>query len=282
MPGQVGPPPFTACDDPAEGDPVHEPYEPWDAHRPPRMNRRPVAIAVGSLLALLLAPVAVDRFATARVETRTAKAFQEGMRTPSAPEVHVRGFPVLTQLASGALRHVDITAHDLPASDTTGPLPVSELSLWLAELRKSDDDTEALARSAEATALLSYPDVSDALGPEISPGDRPDQVRATVPMPTGDDVTMTTTVSVLSGNRIAFKDFQVTGGPLPALGRAALNAVFERPIQLRNIPQGLHLRSIATTDSGLSARLSGESVTFRADDTSRNDSVRGDSPYDYA
>ncbi|MFI6623492.1 DUF2993 domain-containing protein [Streptomyces sp. NPDC050528] len=247
----------------------YEPYEPWDALRPARGNRRPVVIAVGALLALLLAAVAVDRFATARVESRTAEAFQEGMRTPSAPEVHVRGFPVLTQLASGTLRHVDITAHDLPASDTTGPFPVSELALRLKELRRSDDDTEALARSAEATALLSYPDVSDALGLEISRGSRPGQVHATVPLPTGGHATVTTTVSVLSGNRIAFRDFQVTGGVLPELGRAALTTVFERPIQLRNIPQGLRLRSITTTDAGLSARLSGESVTFRADDASR-------------
>ena len=258
---------------------MHEPYEPyesWDAHRPARGNRRPVVIAVGTLLALLLTTVAVDRFATARVESRAAEAFQEGMHTPSAPEVHVRGFPVLTQLASGTLRHVDITAHDLPASGTTGPFPVSELALRLNELRRSDDDTEALARSAEATALLSYPDVSDALGLEISRGGRPGQVRATVPLPTGDDATVTTTVSVLSGNRIAFRDFQVTGGVLPDLGRAALTTVFERPIQLRNIPQGLRLRSITTTDSGLSARLSGESVTFRADDTSRINSRYND------
>ncbi|MEW1827964.1 DUF2993 domain-containing protein [Streptomyces sp. NPDC088196] len=254
----------------------YEPYEPWDAHRPAHGNRRPVVIAVGALLALLLATVAVDRFATARVESRAAEAFQEGMHTPSAPEVHVQGFPVLTQLASGTLRHVDITAHDLPASGTTGPFPVSELALRLNELRKSDDDTEARARSAEATALLSYPDVSDALGLEISRGGRPGQVRATVPLPTGGDATVTTTVSVLSGNRIAFRDFQVTGGVLPDLGRAALTTVFERPIQLRNIPQGLRLRSISTTDGGLSARLSGESVTFRADDTSRINSRYSD------
>jgi hypothetical protein len=255
---------------------MYEPYEPWDAYRPPRRNRRPVVIAVGALLALLLATVAADRFATARVESRTAEAFQEGMHTPSAPEVHVRGFPVLTQLASCTLRHVDITAHDLPASDTTGPFPVSELALRLDELRRSDDDTEARARSAEATALLSYPDVSEALGLEVSQGSRPGQVRATVPLPTGDDATVTTTVSVLSGNRIALKDFQVTGGLLPEVGRAALSTVFERPIQLRNIPQGLHLRSITTTASGLSARLSGESVTFRADDTSRINSSYSD------
>ncbi|WP_405945626.1 DUF2993 domain-containing protein [Streptomyces prunicolor] len=253
-------------------------YEPGDT-RPPRRNRRPVVIAVGALLALLLVPVAVDRFATARVESRTAEAFQEGIRTPAAPEVHVRGFPVLTQLASGTLRHVDITAHDIPASDATGPLPVSELSLRLKELRRSDDDTQALARSATATALLSYPDLSDALGPTISRGTRPDQVRARVPLPTGDSVTVATTVSVLSGNRIAFRDFQVTGGLLPEVGRVALGTVFERPIQLRKMPQGLRLRSVTATESGLIARLSGESVTFRSDSTERDDSARGDSSY---
>lgn len=196
----------------------------------------------------------------------------------------MRGFPVLTQLASGTLRHVDITAHDIPASDTTGPLPVSELSLRLAGLRKSDDDTETLARSADATALLTYTDVSDALGLEISRGARADQVRATVLLPPGDDVTVVADVSVLSGNRIAFEDFQVTGGLLPEVGRMALAKVFDRPIRLRNIPHGLHLRSVTTTENGLRARLSAESVTFRSDDASRNDSVRsevaqGNSPY---
>lgn len=65
-------------------DTTYQYYEPYDSP-PPRRNRRPVAIAVGALLALLLVPVAVDRFAAARVESRTAEAFQEGMRTPSAP-----------------------------------------------------------------------------------------------------------------------------------------------------------------------------------------------------
>ncbi|MDV9177769.1 DUF2993 domain-containing protein [Streptomyces sp. W16] len=251
-------------------------YEPDDT-RPPRRNRRPVVVAVGALVALLVTPVAVDRFATARVESNTAGAFQEGMRTPSLPEVHVRGFPMLTQLAAGTLRRVDITAHDIPASDTTGPLPVNRLSVHLAGLRKSDDDKEALARSAEATALLSYRDLSDTLGLQISQGSSPDQIRATVQLAPGADVTVAATVSVLSGNRIAFKNFQVTGGLLPEVGRTALTTVFERPIQLRNIPEGLRLRSVTATESGLSARLSGESVTFRSDDTSRDDSARNGS-----
>ncbi len=72
---------------------MYESYEPVDAPGPPRRSRRPVAVAVGSLLALLLVSVAADRLATARVESRTATAFQAGMHTPSAPDVRVRGFP---------------------------------------------------------------------------------------------------------------------------------------------------------------------------------------------
>lgn len=74
---------------------------------------------------------------------------------------------------------------------------------------------------------------------------------------------MTATVSVASGNRIAFKDFDVVGGPLPAAGSAVLDKVFQRPVQLRNIPDGLRLRSVTTTADGISAHFSGRSVTFR-------------------
>ncbi|MET7486408.1 hypothetical protein [Streptomyces sp. NPDC005538] len=35
----------------------------------------------------------VDRLAAAGVESRTAKALQEGMHTPAAPDVDVRGSP---------------------------------------------------------------------------------------------------------------------------------------------------------------------------------------------
>ncbi|GGN94840.1 hypothetical protein GCM10011579_094800 [Streptomyces albiflavescens] len=256
----------------------YEPYEPYEPPAPPR-RRRPVFIAVAALLTLAVVPVVVDRVATARVEARTAKAFQQGMDTPERPEVHVRGFPVLTQLASGTLRHVDITAHDIPADGSARPLPLSELDLRLNGLRKSDNGQEARASSAEATAHLSYTDVSDALGIEVSQGTRPGQVGARVLLPFGDEVTVTTTVSAVSGNRIRFRNFQVTGGVLPTAGKALLDKVFEKPIQLRNIPEGLQLRSVTTTAHGLSARFSGESVTFHPDGASKTDLSQDNSSY---
>lgn len=53
-------------------------------------------------------------------------------------------------------------------------------------------------------------------------------------------------------------------------GSAVLNKLFEQPIQLRNIPDGLHLRSVTTTADGLTARFSGRSVTFRPDGASQD------------
>ncbi|MFE6488366.1 DUF2993 domain-containing protein [Streptomyces sp. NPDC057757] len=240
-------------------------------------RRRPLVVATAGLLALALLPVAADRLVAARVESRTAKAFQEGMGTPLPPEVHVRGFPVVTQVAAGTLRRVDITAHDIPSAGSARPLPVTERALRLEGLTESDDESEARARSARATAVLSYADVSNALGLEISQGDRPGRVTALVLLPFGGEAAVRTTVSAASGNRIAFKDFEVTGGSLPAAGSAVLDKVFERPIRLRNIPDGLRLRSVTTTAAGLTARFSGESVTFRPEGAAQDDEGRADS-----
>ncbi|MGI3229298.1 LmeA family phospholipid-binding protein [Streptomyces sp. GTA36] len=242
-----------------------------------RTHRLPLVIALTALCALIIVPVVVDRVAAARVESGTAEAFQEGMGTATRPEVHVRGFPVLTQVASGTLRHVDITARDIPADEAARPLPVTELDLRLDDLRKSDDGSAARARSAEATARLSYTDVSNALGLEVSQGDRPGRISARIAMPFGDGITVTVKVSAVSGNRIAFEDFRVTSGVLPDAGEALLDKVFEEPIQLRNIPDGLSLRSVTTTTDGLTAHFSGKSVTFRPDDAAQSGAAQGDS-----
>lgn len=254
---------------PPYGPPYDDPSGPSDGFEDaPRPGRRRKVVLPAALVLLVLLPLAADRLVAARIESRTAKAFQDGMDTPLPPQVHVRGFPVVTQAASGTLRHVDITAHDIPADGASQPLPVTELSLQLKGLTKSDDDSEARARSAEATAFLSYTDVSDALGIEITRGSGAGEVSAVVLLPLGKQVTVTTTVVTASGNRIAFKGFEVTGGVLPAAGSALLDKVFAQPIQLRNIPEGLWLRSVTTTSDGLSARFSGSSVTFRPATTS--------------
>ncbi|MET7698015.1 DUF2993 domain-containing protein [Streptomyces sp. NPDC005485] len=227
----------------------------------PRRRRRIVAAA--SLVALLVAAVVVDRVAAARAQSRTAEAFQEGMGTPDRSSVHVSGFPVLTQLAGGSLRHVDITARDIPASGTARPLPVTKLTVGIDGLKTSGSAEEAHARSVAATAFLSYEDVSNALGLKVSQGDGPGRIDVRVSLPLVGDVSVSTAVSAAGGNRIAFTDIRATRGELIPPVKALLDKALEEPVPLRNIPEGLRLRSVATTGNGINARFTGTQVTFR-------------------
>ncbi|MEU1517093.1 DUF2993 domain-containing protein [Streptomyces sp. NPDC005811] len=235
---------------------------------PRRRGRRIAAVAIASAAALAAGAVAVDRAAAARAEGRTAEAFQEGMATPERPSVHVRGFPVLTQLAGGSLRHVDLTARDIPARGADRPLPVTRLTVGLDGLRTGGGAQRARARSVEATAFLSYADLSDALGVEISRGDGPGRVDATVALPLAGDVTVGADVSAAAGNSVAFTDVRLAGDePAPA-ARALPDRALARPVPLRNIPEGLRLESVTTTDDGLTARFTGTEVTFHPDRSS--------------
>ncbi|WP_279631452.1 DUF2993 domain-containing protein [Streptomyces aquilus] len=225
--------------------------------------RRRAVIAATFLVTVGATAIIVDRVAASRAESRTAEAFQQGMGTPERPSVDIRGFPVLPQLASGTLRHVDITAQDIPARGTSRPLPVTRLSVGLDELQTSGEADEAHAQTVDATAFLSYEDVSDALGLEIAGDSEPNRVRAQLVLPFSGEVTVSTAIAAVGANRIAFTDVSVIDGHLPAAGQALLDKVLAEPIQMRNIPDGLHLRSVTATPSGLNTHLTGDQVTFR-------------------
>ncbi|MFC9061074.1 DUF2993 domain-containing protein [Streptomyces sp. NPDC057074] len=243
-----------------------DPGDDFASIRPPRRRvSRRAAILATCLFTVGATAGIVDRVAASRVESRTAEAFQKGMGTPERPSVEVRDFPVLTQLASGTLRHVDITAEDIPARGNSRPLPVTRLTVGLDDLQTSSDADQAQAQSVDATAFLSYEDLSDALGLEIEGDSEPGRVRAQIVLPLSGEVAVSTAVAAVSANRIAFTDFSVTQGQLPAAGQALLTKLFAEPVQLRNIPEGLHLRSVTVAPSGLNAHFTGDTVTFRPD-----------------
>ncbi|MFB6770694.1 DUF2993 domain-containing protein [Streptomyces sp. NPDC056337] len=243
-----------------------DPGDDFASVRPPlRRTRRRAVIFTACLLTVGATAVVVDRVAASRVESRTAEAFQKGMGTPERPSVEVRGFPVLPQMASGTLRHVDITAEDIPARGNSRPLPVTRLTVGLDELQTSSDADQAQARTVDATAFLSYEDLSDALGLEIEGDSEPGRVRAQIVLPFSGDVTVSTAVAAVSANRIAFTDLSVTSGRLPAAGQALLAKALAEPVQLHSIPEGLHLRSVTVAPSGLNAHFTGDTVTFRSE-----------------
>ncbi|MFF7946364.1 LmeA family phospholipid-binding protein [Streptomyces griseorubiginosus] len=232
---------------------------------PPTRARRRMIVVAATLVAVLVGGVAVDRIAADRAESRTAEAFQDGMGTAERPSVHVSGFPVLSQLAAGSLDHVGLTAHDIPADGTTRPLPVTKLTVGMDGLKTSGNADAAHADSVTATAFLSYADVSSALGVQVSQGDEPARVDATARLPLVGDVTVSAAVSAASGNRIAFTDVRAERGELLPPLKSLLDRALNEPIPLRNVPEGLHLRAVTTTEDGIDARFTGRSVTFHPD-----------------
>ncbi|MEU2235811.1 LmeA family phospholipid-binding protein [Streptomyces vietnamensis] len=224
---------------------------------------RRLTVLAASMAALLTGGVAVDRIAAARAESRTAEVFQDGMGTADRPSVRVSGFPVLTQLAKGSLRHVDLTAHDIPANGSTRPLPVTKLTVRLDGLKTSGSADKAHADHVGATAFLSYGDVSGALGVRVSPGGEPGRISATAVLPVAGDVTVSAAVSAATGNSIAFTDVRTVRGELLPPLKTLLDRALEDPIPLENVPEGLHLRSVATTRDGIVAAFTGRSVAFR-------------------
>ncbi|NXY95173.1 DUF2993 domain-containing protein [Streptomyces sp. BR123] len=220
-----------------------------------------------SLVSLLIGGVAVDRVAAARAESRMAKVFQDGMGTAERPSVHVRGFPVLTQLAEGSLSHVDLTAPTYLPTARPGPW-VTKLSVGLDGLRTSGSADESHARRVEATAFLSYEDVSAVLGVSLSRGDEPGRINVTASLPLAGGVTVSAAVSAAKGDRIAFTDVRTVQGELIPPLKALLDKALEEPVPLENVTKGLHLRSVTTTENGIDARFTGHSVTFRPSSSS--------------
>jgi hypothetical protein len=99
----------------------NEPYDEGPARgrrfvRRRRRSRFRRLVKAAIALSVLLAFVAVgDRWAVLYADNQAAKKVQSALKLHAQPEVHIGGFPFLTQLASGRLHHVDITIPDMSA-----------------------------------------------------------------------------------------------------------------------------------------------------------------------
>ena len=99
--------------------------------KPPRSNRGPVA-AVKALASLIVVGVVVvgafyvgDRYAESRAEQYAVGVVSDSIAVTQPPVVDIKGFPFLTQLASGTLDEVTAT---VPGATLEG-IPVTDVSL---------------------------------------------------------------------------------------------------------------------------------------------------------
>lgn len=145
---------------------------------------------------------------------------------------------------------------------------MTKLTVGMGGLKTSGSADEAHADGVTATAFLSYADVSRALGVQVSRGDESGRVDATASLPLVGDVTVSAAVSAADGNSIAFTDVRAEQGELLPPLKSLLDKALDEPIPQQNVPEGLRLRSVTTSEDGIDARFTGRSVTFRPDPSS--------------
>lgn len=121
-----------------------------------------VAIALTVLLAFL---VVGDRYAAYYAEDKAASKVQKSLKLHAQPEVHVHGFPFLTQVASERLDDVDVTIPDVPA----GRVSVAQVKGSVHDVRIVGGDAPTTIRGAvlgrmHGDVLLDFDDLDRELG----------------------------------------------------------------------------------------------------------------------
>ncbi|MFD5555001.1 DUF2993 domain-containing protein [Streptomyces sp. NPDC127068] len=118
-----------------------------------------VAVILGGLF------VAADRLAVFFAEDEAAGRLRTSEGLASTPDVSIKGFPFLTQAASGTLDEVEVSIKDYDANAGTGsgngakPVRIEKLTARMTDVDFSGDFSSATAKRATGTALVSYPEL---------------------------------------------------------------------------------------------------------------------------
>lgn len=233
---------------------------------PPTRRRRRwglrILIALVVLIGLL---VALDRIGVAVADRMAADALQRSQNLPQRPDVAIDGFPFLTQLAAETFDEIEVGVDDIVVGSGDKTVKLTELRMALRDVHVYDSFHRATARSSTATALLSYPELSRVLRVPLSyAGGGRVAAKATA---TVAGVSISGRISakpVLSDGDLRFANPHATidGASVPGAD-TALAAVLDTPVDLSNLPFGLHVRGLAARADGVSVTLTAANLTFR-------------------
>lgn len=227
-----------------------------------RHRGRTLLIVVLIVLVLL---VILDRVGVAVAENQAAKLLQSSQDLDRTPDVDITGFPFLTQVIAGTYPEIDVTANDLTVGHAGTQLRIAHLRVVLHDVHVSRDFSSARSDSASAMALITYPDLSTALGAPVSySGDGRIHLTYTVNLG-GVPITATATAATLiSGGALTFVDPQISvaGQAVPSSVNQHFATVLQTSIPLAGLPFGVQVNRVAATDAGLSVALTARGLTY--------------------
>ncbi|MEU7409557.1 DUF2993 domain-containing protein [Streptomyces sp. NPDC042638] len=234
-----------------------------------------VVVILGALF------VVVDRVAVHFAEGKAADKLKANEHLASSPDVSIKGFPFLTQVAGGSLDDVEvgIKSYDAATGKAGQTVRVDDLKADMKDVEFSSDYSSATAATATGTATVSYAELLKTAKPEpteVIPGvtakvvalsdggNGKIKVAAKVTGTLG-PLPIDQTVSVLSSVSVVNDKVEVHADSLPRLGAAAIaedrmRAITDFQQAIDQLPGGIKLDKVQAAPDGVEISVKGSGV----------------------
>ncbi|MGW0995026.1 LmeA family phospholipid-binding protein [Streptomyces sp. NPDC002523] len=223
--------------------------------------------------------VIADRVAVHLAEEKVADKVKATENLASTPDVNIKGFPFLTQLAGGSLDDVQIGIKDYEAATGNGgrTIRIDDLKADMKGVSFSGDYSSATADSATGTATISYTELLKAARSEpteVAPGilarivglsdGGNGKIKVSVEG-TVSSLGIKRTVSVLSSVSVVDDKVQVRADNLPELGVAAIaesriRQVIDFQQVIDRLPGGIKIDKVQAAQDGVEITVKGSDV----------------------
>lgn len=210
-----------------------------------------------------------DWIAVSVVQGKAAERAQATEGLDHKPKISIDHFPApfLTQVLSGDLKHVTISADDINANGGGQSVRITTFTADLYGVKFSDSYKRAVADHASGKAFVSYADLSKAAPSGVSvsaaspAADGTARVKLTATVPgVGVKVNVTSTLKVTDGDAITLHaeslPKEITGLGLEQTVRRQIDFT----TRLEHLPANIELQKITGAADGISVAAGGKNV----------------------
>lgn len=112
-----------------------------------------------------------DRIANSAAERSLSRTLQNEMSTTTKPTVDIDGFPFLTQFLTGSFSQVHLVADDATVTLDGQSVKLKHVDVTVHDVKASNRYSQIVAGSGEATAVVDWSSVSALAGQQLSYAD---------------------------------------------------------------------------------------------------------------
>ncbi len=233
-----------------------------------RRRRSPLTILLVLLLVLVVLVVVADRVGEKVAERQIAKRVQSSQGLDRRPAVDIQGFPFLTQVIANHYPTVHVTAQGLTVGNSDRRVRLADLDARLHDVKAIDNFSGVSVETADGTAVLSYAELSRALGVTLgyAGGGRVQGSRSVQVL--GQTVTGTASaqVGVAGGDELTFSSVRVgvpqAGVSVPKEVTDQLSSLFDDKLSLRGLPFHLRIQRLVADEDGVHVAATARALTL--------------------